>query len=149
MTFMDEWQPGRLLANICRLHATRSDQLLEQIGLYRGQAILLLILSGQDGRTHTEIAQELHISPAATTKIIQRLEKMEFLQRRPDPSDERLSRVYLLEGGRAVIQQIKDSFRQLDRATTASFTSEEQEILRDLLIRIFINLKAASFDTPK
>ena len=149
MTSMDEWQPGRLLANICRLHATRADQLMDQIGLYRGQAILLLILSSQDGRTHTEIAQELHISPAATTKIIQRLEQSSYLERRPDPSDERVSRVYLLEDGRAVIQQIKDSFRQLDRATTANFTSEEQEILRDLLIRIFINLKAASFDNSK
>ena len=149
MTSMDEWQSGRLLANICRLHATRADQLMDQIGLYRGQAILLLILSSQDGRTHTEIAQELHISPAATTKIIQRLEQSSYLERRPDPSDERVSRVYLLEDGRAVIQQIKDSFRQLDRATTANFTSEEQEILRDLLIRIFINLKAASFDNSK
>ncbi len=112
MTSLDEWQPGRLLANICRLHATRSDQLMDQIGLYRGQAILLLILSSQDGRTHTEIAQELHISPAATTKIIQRLEKMAYLQRRSDPFDERVSRVYLLKDGQAVIQQIKDSVPQ-------------------------------------
>jgi DNA-binding MarR family transcriptional regulator len=149
MTSLDEWQPGRLLANICRLHATRSDQLMDQIGLYRGQAILLLILSSQDGRTHTEIAQELHISPAATTKIIQRLEKMAYLQRRSDPFDERVSRVYLLKDGQAVIQQIKDSFRRLDRATMTNFTSEEQDSLRDLLTRLFINLQEASFDKTK
>lgn len=45
---------GMLIGNIGRLHATLADQYMERIGLYRGQAMLLLILSVQDGLTHSD-----------------------------------------------------------------------------------------------
>jgi hypothetical protein len=36
---------GRLMVNVCRLHHKRANQSMDQIGLYRGQAFLLMILS--------------------------------------------------------------------------------------------------------
>jgi|MudIll2142460700_1097286.scaffolds.fasta_scaffold691547_1 hypothetical protein len=47
---------GHLVARIARLQASRADRFMERIGLYRGQAILLLILSEKNGLTHSEIA---------------------------------------------------------------------------------------------
>jgi DNA-binding MarR family transcriptional regulator len=86
---------GMLVGNIGRLHATLADQYMERIGLYRGQAILLLILSVQDGLTHSEIAEKLEVSPPAATKVIKRMEALNYVRRRPDPGDERVSRVFL------------------------------------------------------
>ena len=93
---------GRLLVNVCRLHRTRADQLMDRIGLFSGQAILLAILSQQHGMTHSEIAEKLEISPAAATKVIKRMEQAHYVQRRADPADERVSRVYLQAQGRKV-----------------------------------------------
>ena len=72
----DEIKIGPLMANIGRLHATRADRFMDRIGLFRGQAFLLMILSEQDGLTHSEIADKLEISPAAATKVIKRMEAL-------------------------------------------------------------------------
>jgi DNA-binding MarR family transcriptional regulator len=137
----DDMPIGHLFANLCRLQATRADQLMDQIGLYRGQAILLVILAKQEGLTHSEIAEKLRISPSAATKVIKRLEKLNYLQRQPDPVDERLSRVYLKDEARAVIDQIHAAFRKIDRVMVAGISPEEQEQLRVLLGRVQANLE--------
>jgi DNA-binding MarR family transcriptional regulator len=139
---------GRLLANLCRLQATRVDQVMDQIGLYRGQGILLVILAEQDGLTHSAIAAKLRISPSAATKVIKRLEKLSFLRRQPDPADERLSRVFLQDEGRAVIDQIHAAFGMINRVMMEGVTPEEQGQLRDLLGRVQANLGKGTF-TPQ
>jgi DNA-binding MarR family transcriptional regulator len=134
----------RLLAVIGRLQATRADQAMDKIGLFRGQAFLLMILSHHDGLTHTEIAQKMQISPAAVTKIIQRMEKLNYVQRRPDPNDERISRVFLMDEGKAVTQQIHHSFTEIDEVIIAGFSEEDQKKLKTLLLRVLKNLRNRS-----
>ena len=131
---------GHLLAIIGRLHATCSDRCLENIGIYRGQAIFLLILSENDGLTHSEIANRLAISPAAATKVIKRLEELNYLRRQSDPTDERISRVFLQEEGLKIINQIKDSFQNIDLILLEEFNPQEQEALLRLLRRVYNNL---------
>lgn len=136
---------GRLLANIARLQFSLTDQLMDQIGLYRGQAILLLIVSKNSGLTHSEISRKLQISPAATTKVIQRLEKLRYLQRRPDPDDERISRVFIQAEGQAVIEQIHEVFQELEDIILTGISNQEQDCLRALLTRIHANLQNGDY----
>ncbi len=131
---------GQLLANVGRLHATRADQALERIGLYRGQGILLMILSHDDGLTHSEIAEKLEISLPSATKVIKRMEALEYVQRRPDPVDERVSRVFLQEKGWAVIQQIRKVFAQIDQVLFNNLTPEERATLMHLLMKVYSSL---------
>lgn len=119
---------------------------MEQIGLYRAQAGMLLMLSNKDGLMNSEIAENMHFSPAAATRVIQRLEKAGFLERRPDPVDERVTRVFLRDEGRAVIEQIHDSFQKLNRIVVSGISPEEQQILHALLTRIYDNLQEIPFD---
>ena len=137
---------GRLLANLGRQHAMRIDQLMEQVGLYRGQAILLLTLAEGDGLksplTHSEIAEKLRISPAAASKVIKRMESLGYVRRDPDPLDERVSRVTLLEGGRAKLDDIHAVFDTINLRMVCGFSPEEQAELRDFLLRIYNNLQA-------
>jgi predicted DNA-binding protein YlxM (UPF0122 family) len=72
---------GKLLVFVCRLHGTKADRFFEQLGLYRGQAFLLRVLSKKDGLTHSEIAEILEISPAAATKVIKRMEQNHLIIR--------------------------------------------------------------------
>ena len=136
----NEIKIGMLLGKIGHMHAIRADQFTSHIGLYRGQAILLKILSEQDGLTHTEIAEKLGISPAAATKVIKRMEVLHYLQRRTDPTDERVSRVFLEEGGRAVDWQIRNAFAQIDQILLNNLSPEEQNTLIDLLLKVYDSL---------
>jgi MarR family transcriptional regulator, organic hydroperoxide resistance regulator len=141
---------GRLFANVGRLHATRADQYLDQMGLYRGQAILLITLSRHDGMTHSEIAERLQISPAAATKVIKRLEQAQYLRRQPDPRDERVSRLYLCDEGHAALKEIFRSFADLDCMTFAGLNEEELAQFRELLLRVQANLqRGQESDAPR
>ncbi len=147
MPLKDYRMLGRLLANVCRIRATTADQLMCQVGLYRGQAILMMILAERDSLTHSDIARELRISPAAATKVIKRLEKLHYLKRQPDPQDERVSRVYIEEEGRAIIDRIHQSFHELDQITFEDFSDEDLEEFQVLLTRIQTNLRNHRIDT--
>lgn len=132
---------GRLLVSVCRLHHTRADQSMDRLGLYRGQAFLLMTLSRQNGMTHSEIAEKLQISPAAVTKVIKRMEQARYLQRQADPADERVSRVYLQEKGRALIAEINTAFDKLDRVMFDELPAQDLERLYELLVRMQANLQ--------
>jgi len=139
---------GQLFVNVCRLHHTKADQCVEQLGLYRGQAILLMILSEKDGITHSDIADRLRISPAAATRVIKRLEALNYLQRQPDPNDERISRVYIQEKGQFLIDEIHQAFLQLERGMFNDFSTKDKDFLRELLMRIQVNLQNSKLN-PK
>jgi DNA-binding MarR family transcriptional regulator len=131
---------GRLLVSVCRLHHTRADQSMDKIGLYRGQARLLMTLSEQDGLSHSEIAEKLEISAPAATKVIQRMEEAHYVQRQADPADERVSRVYLQAQGHALIAEIRRTFGQLDQTMFDGLTDLDLERFRDLLTQMQANL---------
>jgi len=140
----EEVQMGHFIVNLSRLLASRVDRTLEEIGLYRGQAVLLMILSHHDGLTHSEIAEKLTISSAAATKVIKRMEALNYIQRRSDPNDGRVSRVFLRDEGRAVDDKIKSIFRQNEELLRNGLSEEEQAILVNLLARVHANLLASA-----
>lgn len=135
-----EMHVGHLIVTISRMLSSRADRTMERVGLYRGQAILLMILSEQDGLTHSEMAEKLEISPAAATKVIKRLEELNYLQRQADPADERVSRLSLREEGWAVIHHIKSTFAENEQVLLGDFSAEEQEMLKTLLLKLYANL---------
>lgn len=129
-----------LLANICHLHHTKVHQLVETLGLYRGQPPVLRTLWEKEGRTQTELAEKLRITPATMTKMLQRMEKTGFIQRKADADDQRITRVYLTDTGREVQKDVEGVFRKMEVETFGNFTSEEQALLRRFLLRIRENL---------
>jgi DNA-binding MarR family transcriptional regulator len=132
---------GRLLVSVCRLHHTRADQWMDQIGLHRGQARLLMTLAEQDGLSHSEIAERLEVSASAVTKVVQRMEEAHYVQRQVDPADERVSRVYLQAQGHALIAEIRRTFGRLDRTMFDGLSESDLERFRDLLTQMQANLE--------
>jgi MarR family transcriptional regulator, organic hydroperoxide resistance regulator len=129
-----------LLAQICRLHHGRAHVLLEGIGLYRGQPPLLTILHREEGLTHGELAARMAVTPATMTKMIQRMERAGFVQRRPDATDQRVSRVYLTVAGRDVRSEMVAVLHTLEAEVFAGFAPDEIDRLRGYFLRIRVNL---------
>jgi DNA-binding MarR family transcriptional regulator len=129
-----------LFVQVCRLHYGRARTLLEEIGLYRGQPPLLRFLREQDGLAQTDLATRLQLTPATVTKMIQRMEKAGFVQRRPDATDQRVSRVYLTEAGRAIQTEVDRVLQTIEADAFAGFTLDERVVLRRLLLQMRENL---------
>jgi MarR family transcriptional regulator, organic hydroperoxide resistance regulator len=133
-----------LLAQVSRLHHYRAHELLDGLGLYRGQPPVLFALWERDGLTHKELAGQLEITPATVTKMIQRMEKAGFVRRQPDASDQRVSRVYLTDAGRAVHAQVQAVWNRMEVENFAGFSDEERVTLRRFLLQIRDNLTRAT-----
>jgi len=130
----------QLLAQICRLKHARVQALLETLGLYEGQPSMLRTLWAEEGLTHTELGRRLRVQPATITKMLQRMQKAGFVERRPDPQDERVSRVYLTEAGRAVQADVRGVWHTLEKEAFSDLTDEERALLRQFLLQIRENL---------
>lgn len=109
---------------------------MEEIGLHRGQGFILFRLGDQDGIVQTELAHQAMVRPATLTPALQRMERAGLIERRPDPRDQRVSRVYLTDKGKAVRLQAKAIWNELEQELRAAFDAEEQIRLRDALLRI-------------
>ncbi len=130
-----------LLAQVCRLHRERAGTILEAVGLFRGQPPVLMSLHEADGQTQGDLAAHLRVAPATMTKMIQRMERAGFVQRRPDATDQRISRVYLTEAGRAVRAEMMVALGTLEAETFAGLDEAEQTQLRGFLERLRANLR--------
>lgn len=131
-----------LFSKVCELKHRRMHERLDALGLYRGQPPMLRALWGKDGMTHSELAEQLDRCPATITKMVQRMEKAGFVERRSDPSDERLSRVYLTPAGRTIKSAVEDVWSVLEEQLVAGFAEPEVALLRSLLTRVCRNIEA-------
>jgi DNA-binding MarR family transcriptional regulator len=131
---------GALLSQICRLMRTRMHTIWDEIGLYRGQPFVLHTLWEQEGITHSELANRMHVSPPTVTNTIKRMEKAGFVERRPDSEDERVSRVYLTDAGRAIRDRVEKVWEKLDTTTLTGFSMEECILFRRFLLLVRDNM---------
>lgn len=132
------------MPQINKRHYRRIQAMLTKLGLYRGQPLLLAVLWEQEGYPHSELAELLGVTPATITKMAQRMEQAGFIERIPDADDQRISRVYLTEKGRAVRSQVDEVFRTLEEEMLAGFSQDEREQLLNLLQRVDENLRQRS-----
>jgi DNA-binding MarR family transcriptional regulator len=130
-----------LLSGFLRLHHQRMFSLLAKLGLYPGQPPILAMLWQQDGRTQKELAENRRLAPATVTVMLQRMEKAGLIERRPDPADHRVTRVYLTESGRTIRSEVEAVRQSIDGSCFAGFTVEERVLLRRFLLQMIDNLE--------
>jgi len=135
---------AHLMPQINKRHYRRIQAMLTKLGMYRGQPLLLAVLWEHEGYPHSELAELLGVTPATITKMAQRMEQAGFIERITDADDQRISRVYLTEKGRAVHSQVDEVFRTLEEEMLAGFSQEEREQLLNLLQRVDENLRQRS-----
>lgn len=129
-----------LFGRVVRLHYCRMHMLLEKVGVYPGQPPLLFTLNRMDGQSQRELAEKLHIKAATITVMVKRMESAGLVERRADPDDQRIVRVYLTEQGRVVLGKVREVFKTMEGECFCNFTAEEQIILRRLFMQMRENL---------
>jgi DNA-binding MarR family transcriptional regulator len=132
---------GFWLVRVCREHRQRAEEVLQKLGLHTGQELILLWLSEEEGMTQTRLAELLWVEPPTITKMLNRMKGL--VERRQDSEDNRISRVYLTEAGRTLLQGILDSWQELETLTLAGLSEVEQSLLRRILMQVYTNLSAS------
>jgi DNA-binding MarR family transcriptional regulator len=131
---------GQLLLQVCRLTGDRLRVKMEEIGLHKGQGVILFHLWHHDGIAQNVIAHALHVSPATVTNTLKRMERDGWITRERDADDQRVVRVHLTEKARALHEEVRASFRDLEKEVTSVLTKGERETLRELLVKLHEHL---------
>ncbi|NJP95557.1 MarR family transcriptional regulator [Nonomuraea sp. FMUSA5-5] len=121
------------LIKLMKAHRNQLAAALVPLGLHVGQELLLNQLWREDGLTQGELIARLGVEPPTVTKTLQRLERVGFVYRAPDPDRPRIGRVYLTDAGKALREPVEAIWRELDADLQRGFTQEERELLTKLL----------------
>ena len=124
------------VAKAAKLHRQRADELLNKIGLYVGQEMLLNVLWTEGEMTQTELANRLEIQPATLTVALKRLEKAGHIVRSRDPEDQRVSRVQPSFKSAELREGVLMAWSRLEYDTVQNLTEAEQKILAILLNKV-------------
>ena len=89
---------------------------------------------GPDGVRPSELAAQLRISKQALNYKLGELERLGYLERRPDSDDLRSRRIFLTERGRELIPVIRDAVRDTEREWASALGADRLEELRALLL---------------
>ena len=84
-----------MLSDVARLIRTVFDRRVRDMGLTRGQWLVLTRLYRRPGASQTELADMLEIDRASAGRMIDRMEKNGWVERRPDDGDRRINRLHL------------------------------------------------------
>jgi DNA-binding MarR family transcriptional regulator len=128
---------GALLARAHGAIRARMVAALEGSGLHLGHIGILGALTDGAGRTQKALSAETGIEKSSMVLFLDFLEKGDWVERRPHPTDRRAYLVTLTAEGQRRLHQIGPRLAETQKQAFAALSSEEQvqfaEMLRKLV----------------
>ena len=87
----------------------------------------------EGGRTLTELAELLAVTKQAAIKVVDEMESLGFLERRPDPADRRAKILVLSDRGRRVRRTALAASRQMERELRRDLGDDQVDAFRAVL----------------
>lgn len=115
---------------------------LKEVGHPMLMSILQSALEDPEGQCQAqrELADLLHVSPAAVANSLKCLERDGYIRREPWERDARRNRVLLTPKGVSAVAGCRDVFRRVSERMMAGFSPEELEQLAQFQRRMLDNL---------
>ena len=132
---------GYLFVNICKVRRNKANELLSKYGIHAGQDILLYQLMKEDGQTVSNLVENICIQHATISNMINRMECNGLISKTKDDCDMRVSRIFLTEKGKEVIEQVNNVWKELEQQTINGLSVEERIILKRLLQHVLRNFE--------
>jgi DNA-binding MarR family transcriptional regulator len=103
---------------------------------------LLANLEREDGQTLAALSRRMLVTAGNLTGLVDRAERDGVVERRPDPSDRRLSRVFLTSRGRELVQGLIPAHAHHVSELLSMLDATERRELRRLLGKLRDSLVA-------
>jgi MarR family transcriptional regulator, transcriptional regulator for hemolysin len=132
--------PGHLISLAARGFARLSEARLKPLGFGVGHLPVLVALREGRASTQRDLARFAKIEQPPMAQMLARMERDGLIERIPDPTDGRMSRITLMDAAEA---RLPDAIAVLFRGNheaLGDFTDEEAGLLVALLRRLIANL---------
>jgi DNA-binding MarR family transcriptional regulator len=133
---------GFLLKDVSRLSGLNFQREAEGLDLTLAQCKVLIYLQRNEGLSQSRLAEMTDTDPMTLVRILDRMERDGWVERRPDPADRRARRLFMKPAAQPVVEEV---WRIADRARAAALaglSAAERTQLVGLLGRIHANLTA-------
>ena len=131
---------GFLLHDAARLMRVNYDRRMSELGLTRSQWWVLTHLYFNEGISQTELSGILEVERATLGRLLDRLEDKGWVERRPDPSDRRLKRVFLTGEVEELLRTMRALAGDMRAEALAGLDPAQQEQLLAYLAQVKENL---------
>jgi DNA-binding MarR family transcriptional regulator len=120
----------------------------KHIGLSRAQWRVLSALSGRPGITQTELADLVGIGRAPLGKIIDRLQAQNWVERRGDPDDRRINRLFITRDFKPIAEPTRDIGREISAELLKDIPLADREAFHRTLCVLHKKLGFGIATTP-
>jgi DNA-binding MarR family transcriptional regulator len=115
-----------MMHELSRLISTHVDRAMTEHRLTHAQWWALMHILQREGATQTELAEIMQMGRPAAGKLLERLEAKHWIERRPDPDDSRVRRVYLRNEVVPVFELMTTEGKQLFRDFLVGISAAEE-----------------------
>jgi MarR family transcriptional regulator, transcriptional regulator for hemolysin len=135
-----------LVRDVARLLRRRFEQSAQELGLSltRAQSFVLVHVAREPGLSQARLAHLMDVEPIALVRLIDRLEAEALLERRLDPRDRRVWRLYLTGKAAPTLDHIRHISTAITGRALASVAPQESSALLTILQRLKTNLSSVS-----
>lgn len=133
---------GFLIHDAARMRRTVIDEVFKPLRVTRSQAWALAFLSRRDGLTQSDLADDMSLGKVTLSGLIDRLEDVGMVERRPDPSDRRIKRIFITKEGRRVIKEMRQLTLECNDKMLEGLDAQEVFNTVETLRKLNRNLKA-------
>lgn len=118
---------------------TVTQRTMAELGITSTQASVLFMLATGRCAAAVDVARDYGIDASAVTRLIDRLEKRGLLLRNRSAEDRRVVKLELTDEGYALAARMPAIFQNAINNMIQGFTSDETDLLRNLLHRMLHN----------
>lgn len=133
---------GVLVTDVTRLLRKHFDRRAVRFHMTRAQWRALKRLHRGEGMRQAELAEQLEMEPIAIGRVVDRLQKAGFVERRADPADRRAWRLYLTARAHGVVGDMERISSQLLREARHGISASGMKTTMQTLARMKDNLNA-------
>ena len=133
--------PPMLVNEIARLfHARMRTHDLDGVMSQDSARLIMRALSHSDGCSQLDLVRKTHLKAPTVSVTLKRMESEGLVERRQNPMDLRVCRVYLSAKGREHNESVHARLRELDAELMQGFSEEEISLLLQYLERMRNNI---------
>jgi DNA-binding MarR family transcriptional regulator len=114
----------------------RLESVFQPLGVTAVQFRILTTLSSRPGLSSADLARLYGVKPQTIIKQIALIEAKGLIERRISSANKRLLELSLTEAGKTCLDQCQKGTRALERTLLEPLESNEQELLRNMLLKL-------------
>jgi len=112
------------------------------LGIGSGRISYLFMLYINEGLTQQEMANRLQADKGAVARTLAQLEEQGYVHRRPDPTDKRVTRVYLTDKSKALQSDLEKAVERVINRLNENIAAGDDDMIKLQLTQMLKSLSA-------